>query len=67
MFERLMLAIDDEIVHRIYKVQVQQAPQAVNRAESIELSKREPQLSSNNQALTTKKKLGRTIPVLAGK
>lgn len=48
MFERLVASIDDEIVHRIYKIQVQQAPPmvtpsqiAINMPAAVEKKSRE--------------------------
>ncbi|MBI2036550.1 preprotein translocase subunit SecA [Candidatus Microgenomates bacterium] len=57
MFEKLMAAIDSEIVHRIYKIQIQQTPQPeVARAQRLEVSRE----------VDVKKKLGRNDPCHCG-
>ncbi len=58
MFERLIGTIDDEIVHRIYKVQVAQQP--VSRNESLEVSR------ESGKEVGSKKKLGRNDPCWCG-
>ena len=77
MFEQLINGIDDEIVHRIYKIQVQQAPsmpqphhhvvkQAVgNTSISPSLQTREVSQPSGTQTVS-KKKLGRNEPCWCG-
>ncbi len=67
MFEQLMHAIDDEVVHRIYKIQVQQAPtsqpspQVVVNTPPSEVSK-----TKNQESGDEKKKLGRNDPCYCG-
>ena len=70
MFERLIIAIDDEIVHRIYKIHVEQAPQPVvshiiTKAAGEEAGITEVSNSSNKKQQTApaqSKKLGRNDP-----
>lgn len=67
MFERLMGAIDDEIVHRIYKVQVQPSPQAQSTDKSQPPTA--PSGSSvvgSQSTIDSKKKLGRNDPCPCG-
>ncbi len=74
MFERLINAIDDEIVHRIYKIQVQQAPQPVHthqhmvaRPAGTDLGISET--SNNNKQgviINKKNKIGRNDPCWCG-
>ncbi|MBI3093064.1 MAG: preprotein translocase subunit SecA [Candidatus Levybacteria bacterium] len=66
MFEQLMAAIDDEIVHRIYKIQVAQQPQTVTSNQRLEPSRQGSQPDSNNQPLNNKRKLGRNDPCPCG-
>jgi len=82
MFEQLINAIDDEIVHRIYKIQIQQgnAPghqhphvhveeksnSSGNSNQRLEVRNQKSNLSSSNQALTSNKKLGRNDPCWCG-
>lgn len=70
MFEQLINGIDDEIVHRIYKVQVQQAPMAHQHIStqaagdtsiSEELRTREVSEKTPDKT-SSKKKLGRNDP-----
>jgi preprotein translocase subunit SecA len=72
MFEQLMNAIDDQIVHRIYKIQIQQNPQ-VNQhrhvteqaaGESAGIS--ETSANNKNPTVNEKKKLGRNDPCWCG-
>lgn len=60
MFEGLVAAIDDEIVHTIYKIQVQPAPLPVSVPQ--DLKKSPSHLSSGN----SDKKLGRNDPCWCG-
>jgi len=72
MFEQLVNTIDDEIVHRIYKIQIQQAPQMRHNVteqaagEAVGTS----ETSDNNRKTTStavdKKKLGRNDPCWCG-
>ena len=70
MFEQLIAGIDDEIVHRIYKIQVQHAPHAhpplQNNAGNVSkvpnVSNGEPKTPFD----TSKKKLGRNDPCWCG-
>jgi preprotein translocase subunit SecA len=58
MFEQLIAAIDDEIVHRIYKIQIQQAPTFEHQHEQI-TNTPESEISESavrNVASTTRKK-----------
>ncbi|MCL5070224.1 MAG: SEC-C metal-binding domain-containing protein, partial [Actinobacteria bacterium] len=81
MFEQLMSAIDDQVVHRIYKIQVQQTPppmpirgpiitQAAGSQNQIKqnLQSRKSQLNSNSMSSndSSKKKLGRNDPCWCG-
>lgn len=73
MFEQLIAGIDDEIVHRIYKIQVQQSPQAHQHVKeqaagsTIGISETS---TNNNKSVTSsafdKKKLGRNDPCYCG-
>jgi len=66
MFEKLILAIDDEVVHRIYKVQVQQSPTSPIKTkentplEEISQKTHEPVKSD------PKRKIGRNDPCWCG-
>jgi preprotein translocase subunit SecA len=71
MFEKLISAIDDEIVHRIYKIQIQQQPmptpkkvveQAAGAAEGIS----ETSSSTTTKSSDNKTKLGRNDPCWCG-
>jgi preprotein translocase subunit SecA len=72
MFEQLINAIDDGIVHRIYKIQVQQAPQMQQHRHVTEQAAGEAsgisETSTNNkrQVIGNKKKLGRNDPCWCG-
>ncbi|MCL4354692.1 hypothetical protein M1349_04485 [Patescibacteria group bacterium] len=73
MFDRLMASIDDEIVHRIYKIQIQQSPPEAEQhqhvvAPSVRSNTALVSTSNNSQdtkSATTsdKKSLVVTIPV----
>ena len=70
MFEKLIGAIDDEVVHRIYKIQVQQSPPVVHQhqhvvtqaagdasiSEELRIRETSQQSTVNNQQLTTNNK-----------
>src|SRR5690348_3199141 len=66
MFEQLIAGIDDEIVHRIYKIQVQQAPhQHVETKENTppqEVSQKKPE----SIKVDPKKKISRNDPCWCG-
>ncbi|OGH05756.1 MAG: preprotein translocase subunit SecA [Candidatus Levybacteria bacterium RBG_16_35_11] len=72
MFEQLMSGIDDQIVHRIFKIQVQQQPppqppeqtkHAMTNAPQGEVSSTATSSSqTGNESISTKKKLGRNDP-----
>jgi preprotein translocase subunit SecA len=74
MFEQLISGVDDEIVHRIYKVQVQQAPMAHQHISeqaagdtSISEELRTREVSEKNTKKTSAKiKLGRNDPCWCG-
>ncbi len=72
MFERLIAAIDSEIVHRIYKVQVQMAPQSLNPTNVVNVARPETRrMQTNNiQSIVAqpivKKQLGRNDPCWCG-
>ncbi len=75
MFEQLIGGIDDEIVHRIYRIQVQQAPgihqhtieqAAGDSSISEELRTREVSIPSPKVSSKIKKKLGRNDPCWCG-
>ncbi len=59
MFERLMAAISSDVVHRIYKVQVQLPPKEAKRARTNEESQQKP-------VVNAKKQLGRNDPCPCG-
>ena len=59
MFERLMAAISNDVVHRIYKVQVQLPPKEAKRARTNEESQQKP-------VVNAKKQLGRNDPCPCG-
>ncbi len=76
MFEQLVRGIDDEIIHRIYKIQVQQSPIIPQHKHIIEqaagatsispsLQSREVSKPINNQG-SGKKKIGRNDPCHCG-
>lgn len=60
MFEALMFNIDDEVVHRIYKVQVQQAPTDSHPHVHIHTNAPEGEISQSAQATQSKKEAGGT-------
>ncbi len=66
MFEKLISAIDDEIVHRIYKIQIQQTPHThVETKENTppeEVSQKKPEPIRKD----SNKKLGRNDPCWCG-
>jgi len=72
MFEQLVNSIDDEIVHRIYKIQVQQAPQVpqnqITNAPETEISEgsKTNKKPSSAKAVEGRKKLGRNDPCWCG-
>jgi len=73
MFEQLINAIDDEIVHRIYRIQIQQAPQMHQhvREQAAGSAVGISETSINNKKSTTsnpvdKKKIGRNDPCYCG-
>ncbi len=70
MFEQLVLAIDDQIVHRIYKISVQQAPQTrINADQNADKQRGVGHGSASSSASvsdTPKKKLGRNDPCPCG-
>ena len=77
MFDRLMSTIDDEIVHRIYKIQVQQAPEMEQHQHvvaqgggfettSVTTSSGSQNVSSAFTNDSDKKKLGRNDPCWCG-
>lgn len=70
MFEKLISAIDDEIVHRIYKVQVQQAPTIQRKDTKIQTNAPQSETGEVKQKPIekeeNKKKLGRNDPCWCG-
>jgi preprotein translocase subunit SecA len=71
MFEQLIQAIDDEIVHRIYKIQVQQAPQSHQHVVEQPAGAKAgiSETSANNKQTggsEAKKKTGRNDPCWCG-
>jgi len=72
MFERLIAAIDSEIVHRIYKIQVQMAPQSSNPTNVVNVARPETRRMQTNNTQSTvaqpivKKQLGRNDPCWCG-
>ena len=70
MFEQLVNAIDDEIVHRIYRIQVQHSPQAHQHmreqaaGEAVGIS--ETSKGDKKQVASNKRKLGRNDPCWCG-
>ncbi len=79
MFEKLIDTIDDEIVHRIYKIQVQQAPSAPiphqhihtqpagsNVNSETSTGPKQQLATSNQQSVQSKSKLGRNDPCPCG-
>ncbi len=75
MFEQLIAAIDDEVVHRIFKIQVQQAPsmphehqhQITNTpVDQISQTQRSSAPGSATVSGSLKKKLGRNDPCWCG-
>jgi preprotein translocase subunit SecA len=78
MFEKLVNAIDDEIVHRIYKIQVQAPPmpqeqhqhiitQAAGAGSSPEVSTNAPKSQNSSVQTNANKKPGRNEPCWCGK
>lgn len=66
MFERLMAAIDSEIVHRIYKVQVQVAPQASQQPKVETPISQAAERMAPKEPVNPGKKLGRNDPCWCG-
>ena len=70
MFEKLIDTIDDEIVHRIYKIQVQQAPTASvphQHMHTQAAGSNQPQVSQKTVVVNKDKKdLGRNDPCWCG-
>ncbi|MFH1186757.1 MAG: preprotein translocase subunit SecA [Candidatus Levyibacteriota bacterium] len=76
MFEQLLAGIDDEVVHRVYRVQVQQPPEAqqqhkhvTTQAAGSDTATVSTSNSNNTQVNTDspkKKKLGRNDPCWCG-
>ena len=70
MFEQLIKTMDDEIVHRIYKIQVQQSPQAHQHVKeeaagsSVGISETSSSITTSNS--NDKRKLGRNDPCWCG-
>ena len=64
MFEQLIAAIDHEIVHRIYKVQVQTAPTPITQA--AKQMKTNAESSSPQPKVNPAQKLGRNDPCPCG-
>jgi preprotein translocase subunit SecA len=77
MFEQLINAIDDEVVHRIFKIQVQAPPDMPHEHEhmvtqpaggnsSAEVSTTQKPIVNSSQTGIDKKKLGRNDPCWCG-
>jgi len=68
MFEQLMGSIDDQIVHRIFRIQVQQPPELPDQHRHIMTNTPEEEVSKKSKSVTTdsKKKLGRNDPCWCG-
>ncbi len=72
MFEKLVAEIDDQIVHRIYKVQIQEAPPSLHQHKHIvaKPAGNIPEVSQNNASKTNEKtsknKIGRNDPCWCG-
>lgn len=71
MFEQLINAIDDEIVHRIYKIQVQQQPPAENPLNKLGVTEKAAGGNLNaevspQEKRQAQKKLGRNDPCWCG-
>jgi len=70
MFEQLIQAIDDGIAHRIYKIQVQQAPQVHHhmkeQAAGADVGMSETSTPTTTAPSSAKKKLGRNDPCWCG-
>lgn len=76
MFEQLINAIDDEVVHRIYKIQVNQEPPEVHEqhkhivtqaaGENISHEVSSSSETKTESASTSKKKIGRNDPCWCG-
>jgi len=72
MFEQLVNTIDDEIVHRIYKIQVQQTPQVHQHVkeqaagEDVGISENSAINKKSENTVVDRKKLGRNDPCWCG-
>jgi len=68
MFEQLMAAIDDQIVHRIFKIQVQQPPSIKPATQHAMTNTPEAEVSKTTKSVRTdeKQKLGRNDPCWCG-
>lgn len=74
MFEQLVNAIDDEVVHRIYKIQVNQEPPETHQHQHIVTQAAggnvSPEVSTPSEPVssstTSKKKIGRNDPCWCG-
>ncbi len=65
MFEQLIAGIDDEIVHRIYKIQVQQAPHFHTNPEELITNTPDSEVSTTNRLQSTAKGSKRASSPLA--
>ena len=68
MFEKLIDTIDDEIVHRIYKIQVQEPPEvhATHSHIATQAAGSETSQASKPTPVVNNKKLGRNDPCPCG-
>jgi preprotein translocase subunit SecA len=70
MFEQLVNAIDDEVSHRIYKIQIQQAPQSAHRHITEQAAGEASGISetsnNNKKQVANKNKIGRNDPCWCG-
>lgn len=67
MFEKLISTIDDEIVHRIYKIQVEQAPQMEQPKTMVAQAAGENEVQRTKKpSVNANKKLGRNDPCWCG-
>ncbi len=67
MFEKLISTIDDEIVHRIYKIQVEQAPQMEQPKTMVAQAAGESEVQRTKKpSVNANKKLGRNDPCWCG-
>jgi len=67
MFERLMAAIESEIVHRIFKVQVQLAPTETKLTQEAKRARTNDETVSSQKTVGDhKKQLGRNDPCWCG-